>query len=67
MTRDPLGIITATLLAVITAGITVPVLIAGSWWLLLLIPTAFLAAISATGYAASIPRRHRDERGNPTR
>lgn len=65
MTRDPLGIVTATCLAVITLTLTLTVLTAGGWWLLALAPLVPLAAVTAYGYWASVPRRHRDEKGNP--
>ena len=67
MTRDPLGIVTATLLAIITTLLTAAVLNAGGWWLLALAPVVPLAAVTAYGYWASVPRRHRDEKGNPIR
>ncbi|MFE5777102.1 hypothetical protein [Brachybacterium sp. NPDC056505] len=64
LTRDPLGIVTASILVVIALAALIPPVSNGGWWWLLLIVTVPAGVMGATGLAMSIPRRERDVNGN---
>lgn len=63
--RDLFGVAVAVVLVLVALALFVPPVMNGGWWWLFALPAAFLLAVAVAGLVQDLPRRVRDERGNP--